>query len=265
MGSEQFGRLNMWAMLRALVNQNVGIFPNAGTPTSGTSGTFAGLAGKGSILIDHTNGVAYINTNTKASPTWDNLQAILAGDISLADGDFLVGNGSNIATARTMSGDVTISNTGVSTIGAAKVLESMLSAVLQGTAEGLGNLRVARATYDFAVEGGTIGAIGLGVTLPDNAIVVGGFVDVITTLTSAGDLATGALSVEGANDIVSAIAINDGSNPWDAGRKAIVPKANTPETTSVKLTAAREVTFTVAVENVTAGKFETFLNYVISS
>lgn len=42
----------------------------AGAPTSGTSGTFAGMAQPGDLLIDETNGIVYKNTNTKASPTW---------------------------------------------------------------------------------------------------------------------------------------------------------------------------------------------------
>lgn len=43
---------------------------NAGAPTNGTSGTFAGVAGIGQMLFDSTNGVWYANTNTQASPTW---------------------------------------------------------------------------------------------------------------------------------------------------------------------------------------------------
>lgn len=42
----------------------------AGTPVDGTSGTFAGLAVKGQLLIDSVAGKLYINTNTLASPTW---------------------------------------------------------------------------------------------------------------------------------------------------------------------------------------------------
>jgi hypothetical protein len=43
---------------------------------------------------------------------------------TLADGKILIGNGSNVATAQTPSGDVTISNTGVTTIGADTVVLS---------------------------------------------------------------------------------------------------------------------------------------------
>lgn len=40
----------------------------AGAPTNGT--TYANKAAKGCLLIDTTNGILYINTNTQASPTW---------------------------------------------------------------------------------------------------------------------------------------------------------------------------------------------------
>jgi hypothetical protein len=43
---------------------------NAGPPTSGTSGSFAGYANPGALLIDETNGILYQNTGTRASPTW---------------------------------------------------------------------------------------------------------------------------------------------------------------------------------------------------
>lgn len=45
-----------------------GPFLNAGAPVNGT--TLATVAEKGALLIDTTNAKLYINTNTKASPTW---------------------------------------------------------------------------------------------------------------------------------------------------------------------------------------------------
>jgi hypothetical protein len=48
---------------------NTGIFNISGAPTNGTSGTLVGVAGPGSVLL-RSNGAIYINTNTKASPTW---------------------------------------------------------------------------------------------------------------------------------------------------------------------------------------------------
>mgnify|MGYP001578652021 CR=1 FL=1 len=54
--------------LAASAGEDVCINRFAGTPTNGT--TFAGDCGPGSLVIDTTNGKLYINTNTKASPTW---------------------------------------------------------------------------------------------------------------------------------------------------------------------------------------------------
>jgi hypothetical protein len=123
---------------------------------------------------------------------------------------------------------------------------------------------VARAVYDFADVGGAIGAITSPVVIPNRAVIIGGFVSVITTCTTAGaDAGSMAISVEGANDIVSAITVVNGANAWDAGRQAIVPKRNTPESTSVKTTAARRVTFTIATQAFTAGKFVVYLEYVL--
>lgn len=131
--------------------------------------------------------------------------------------------------------------------------------------EGISRLQCARAVYDFAVDGGTIAAHTLrGDVIPDNAVILGGFIDVITTCTSAGaDAGTMAISVNSANDIVNAVAINAATD-WDAGQRAIIPKFNTPETTSVKTTAARAIVGTIAAQAFTAGKFIVFLFYVVS-
>ena len=50
-------------------------FRNAGDPTNGTSGTYAGIADPGDILIDTTNKKIFQNTNTAASPTWSMLRS----------------------------------------------------------------------------------------------------------------------------------------------------------------------------------------------
>ena len=130
-------------------------------------------------------------------------------------------------------------------------------------AVGLGVLRVARFEFDAGIEANrTIAAHGTGVTLPIHSIVVGGFVDVNTKFDSdATDAGTIAISVQGANDIISAAAVS-GAPYSTVGRKAIVPKANTPESTSVKCTAAREITCTVAVEALLSGKLTGYLYYV---
>jgi hypothetical protein len=127
--------------------------------------------------------------------------------------------------------------------------------------------QIAKAVFDPSAVTAhrAIGAHGLGISIPDNAIVVGGWVEVLTTFASAGaDAGTIAVSIQSANDIVSAVAISDGANPWDAGQHAIVPKINTPESTSIKLTAAREITATSGGQALTAGKANIFLVWVPS-
>jgi hypothetical protein len=125
----------------------------------------------------------------------------------------------------------------------------------------------------------TIAAHGLGVYLPTKAIILNAWVDVVTTFTSATDAATIALKVEGTGDLTAAIAISNASNVWDAGVHGCLPGSYAEATVAgdsaildaarkagsfIKLTAAREITATVAVEALTAGKANIFVEYVIS-
>lgn len=132
-----------------------------------------------------------------------------------------------------------------------------------GKTDGLTKLRVARATFDpgSKVAHRSIAAHGLGVTLPSGAIVVGGLVQVATLLDSADHSGSVAISIQSANDIISVAAIS-GAPFSTTGLKAIVPKANTPESTGIALTAAREVTATVTTTALTAGKLTVFLYYL---
>lgn len=133
------------------------------------------------------------------------------------------------------------------------------------TAEGgaAGGLIVARGRYDFAADGGAVGAINLigSADIPSGAVVLGGYVDVLTALTSGG-AATGALKVEGAGDLVAATVVSGA--PWSTtGRKSIVPAFT--GATSVQTTAARDIVFTIAVATLTAGKFDVYLVYLVTA
>lgn len=142
---------------------------------------------------------------------------------------------------------------------------SRISLVDGYTADGLGALMVARFTFNPSAVTAqrSQAAHNLGVTIPAHAVIVGGFFDVNTAFASAAGTAEIALSVEGANDIQTAAAVS-GAPYSTIGRKAIVPKANTPESTSVKTTVARAITATVTVQNLTAGRLTGFLYYVQS-
>lgn len=132
---------------------------------------------------------------------------------------------------------------------------------------GATNLKTAQAEYDFSVDGGAISAITLrqggGNTLPNlipsGAIVIGGYIEVDTLVTSAsGNTGTIAISIEGANDLQTAVAVSGA--PWSStGRKSITPAFT--GAASIKTTANRSLVATVAVAALTAGKFRVVVFY----
>ena len=65
--------INMWAMIKALINNNTPILTinSAQFPiVNGVSGTFVGQAGKGALLIDFAQGILYQNTGSLLSVNW---------------------------------------------------------------------------------------------------------------------------------------------------------------------------------------------------
>lgn len=151
----------------------------------------------------------------------------------------------------------------------------------QSRYNGVSVKRVAQAVFDPSGVAGdrTIAAHGLGVYIPDNAIITNVFIDVVTTFTSATDAATIAIHAQGADDIVAAIAISDGTNVWDAGihgskigypnlgadaaHDSAVEVAALFAGAMLKMTAERQLTATVAVEALTAGKAVIYVEYVL--
>ena len=153
---------------------------------------------------------------------------------------------------------------------------------------GLTVTKLLTAEFDTAgndsagVSNKTIAAHGLGVYLPDNAVIMRAWYDVVTTFTSATDAGTIAIKAQTADDLVAAIAISDASNVYDAGLHGTLTAGTTtlseagPNTRTaivnatdivagfIKLTAEREIICTVAVEALTAGKLVVFVEYTIS-
>lgn len=125
-------------------------------------------------------------------------------------------------------------------------------------ADGLVQKRVARATWDFSELGGATGSIPLGVTLPDNAIITHAYADVVTAAASAGGNGTIALSSEGAGDLLAAVDADTLSGQVD-----LVPDGTAAN--MIKLTADRELTVVVAVEDLTAGNIVFYVEYVQSA
>lgn len=201
-------------------------------------------------------------TISNAGVTAIGAKKVLASMIATADGKVLIGGAGGAAAEQTLSGDVTVSNAGVTAIGAAKVTEAMLQSA---DSRALLAARVAHAEFDPSANAGerTQAAHTISVTLPDNAIMIRSWYDVITTFTSATDAATIAIHAEAANDIVTATAISAGGSIWDAGLHAGAQDGG--PSNMVKLTAARTLTVTVAGgEDLTAGKLHLFVEYVVS-
>jgi len=120
------------------------------------------------------------------------------------------------------------------------------------------SVRVARADYDFAVDGGAVGDIALrGDKIPSGAIIVDALLHVDTVLTSGG-AATVAIKTEAAADINAADLISGA--PWStAGAKR---GDFTATTAPIKTTAERTITATVAAAALTAGKFSVLVTYL---
>ena len=116
--------------------------------------------------------------------------------------------------------------------------------------------RWAKAEYDFAGAGGAIGDFDLGVTIPDNALVLSCIVERLTAFTSGGS-ATVALKIEGANDVITATAFDNAQFTGEVVAGAAVAS------TKFKTTQARNVTMTVATAALTAGKYNFHIEYLI--
>jgi hypothetical protein len=143
----------------ATVNSNVGSFG-----TASSTGTFT-VNAKGLVTAASSTSIQI----TEAQVT--NLTADLAAKISttLTSAHILVGNGSNVATDVAMSGDITISNAGVTAIGSNKVTNAMLAQISTArfkgrTTAGTGDVEDLTATQATALLNTMVGDSGSGGT-----------------------------------------------------------------------------------------------------
>jgi hypothetical protein len=121
-----------------------------------------------------------------------------------------------------------------------------------------GRRKVARAFYDFAVDGGAVSTITMrGDQIPNGAIILDSMV-IIDTIPTSGGAATIAVNTQSAGDIVAATVL--GSSPWSTA----TPKRGAITATSapVKTTAVRPIQATIAAFALTAGKFSVLVDYV---
>lgn len=204
------GKLNIWAMLRSLVFNDVGFYVFNGPPVNGTSGTFAKRAGLGAVIIDNNTGNWYVNTGTRLSPIWSGMGSPVSG------------------------------------LG------------------GLGVTSNAKFTYDFAVDGGAVSTItpSNSPIIPAKAIILGGVIDITTTLTS-GASATIALGL-GSGAQVAVLKAATAVATWAAGLTVPIIPVFTAAS-YYKATAAAQMTLTVATAALTAGKMDVSVVYVMGN
>lgn len=122
-----------------------------------------------------------------------------------------------------------------------------------------GALKTARGDYSFAVDGGAVSTIALmGSTgIPAGSVILGGFMEVTTAVVGAG--ATAAVQIEAAGDVIAAAAVSGA--PWSTtGRKSIIPAFT--GATSLKTTAARDISLVITAAVLTAGVFSVVVFYV---
>lgn len=125
-------------------------------------------------------------------------------------------------------------------------------------------LRMIKAVYDFAVNGGAVSTItlkgdnGQSVVIPKGAIVVDCLIDTITpaTTSASGTIAFG--TGQATNDLKAALAAASLT-----GLVACVPVGSAA--TSIKMTADRTMTATIATGALTAGKAYVYVYYIMSS
>lgn len=122
-----------------------------------------------------------------------------------------------------------------------------------------GGLHVAHAKYDFAVNAGAVSTIAPANsdTIPDNAIIIGGTINVTTACLSSGSATVAIGTSAGSSTTALLAATAKASLSADAVINA-VPVLATP----VKMTAAGTVTFTIGTAALTAGVIEAWFYYV---
>lgn len=147
----------------------VPVWPNAGAPTSGTSGTLAGYAQPGDLLADTTNKNLYQNTGTQASPTWTQFSQLgeagsfttLAASGAVSGAGFVallasptgpIGSSAPVAiTGTTITADTDFSGPTVGVASGADAAAGQVGEVIGGTV--LGNGTTATVTITIAAPG----------------------------------------------------------------------------------------------------------------
>lgn len=220
--------------------------------------------GTGSVsstnILDGT--ILNADVNASAAIAYSKLAALTSTNI-------LLGNSSNVATSTAVTGDVTISNTGVTAIGAGKVTEAMLLPMASSTSS-LNVKRTAHLIWDptttAAHRTGTNTAFGagFGASIPANSLITKVYFYTKTAVVSTGNNGTIAFNCLGAGDLLAAVD-PDGTwglaNGMGSGTITGIPVAGVSYVGLV-VAAGCTPTLTVATNNFTGGRVHIYIDYV---
>jgi hypothetical protein len=126
-----------------------------------------------------------------------------------------------------------------------------------GGANGNSFKLLATAVFDTGGVDKIVGDYALGVIIPIKAIITRGYADIITPFVSTSNDGTIALKAQGAGDLLAAVDADTLSNIVE-----LIPDGTAAK--MIKMTAARELTVSVATHKLTAGKAVFFVEYVMS-
>jgi len=170
-------------------------------------------------------------------------------------------------TAPTLEVTGTLGLNGTSLTSTAAELNLLDAGATQHTASVLAAIpKLAKATYDFDEFTGVAATYTLtGVTLPDNAMIVGGWVDTETNAADASGTPTIAFGMTAGAQTDMFLGATAFSEFNTATGGVLTPVNQTTPTNYFKLSAATTITCTIAGGNLSAGKLHIYLQYVVGA
>jgi hypothetical protein len=123
-------------------------------------------------------------------------------------------------------------------------------------------LKVAYARYNNATDGGAVGLItpAINTTIPANAILIGGWVNSPTAVAATAGAATISIGTSAGSGAASLLAATTKADFTTDAIQGFIPALTTAD--FVKLSAAGQITLTVATNILTAGVLEIFVLYL---
>jgi hypothetical protein len=241
--------ISLWGVNKLTINGN--IFDDVGTGNNGT-----GYLEVAVLLEDVYNAIVSNNVMTNSVKGTGFGPWIFCG---VRECDDITITGNQINDTRYGYGylSIAILNTTPTNV---RVFDNVVDGIF---IPGIEKVGLIRAVYDFAVDGGVAGAIGTGTYIPYGGVITRSYYQVVTQPDSAGGTATVAIGypTDDATGIKAAIDEDDAT--WAVGWHNGI-QDGTLANFSEDATDNREITITIANENLTAGKFVVYCEYIIS-